>query len=478
MKSKLNYLVLFMIFFFPFIVNADDKDIQIKSVELVEKTGKAQELKEAKYEDLKLWFNLKFFEVNDSAKYKIVVKNVSDDEYSFNTTNQVFSKEKYISYNFMFDEQVDSLKSGEENVMYVTISYDLEVESDDYVENLYANDNYMNLSFDKVSVKEEIKEEVKNPETSVSMIVITSLIVCAISFVLLVISLKNKNMLYGILAFMLLIPTLSRAAELFKIDINAHIEIPKMGKFVLCSNITDNEDVLPEFDFEVGMTFEDWINSEYNVPNEVYPSGFARDDIWKINENPNIQGDFFHGKHGGFSFKLYPEQIGGSTKDDYIIENAKYHCTFLGAECVSPYSKVMISLSGNTKLAKDIKENDDVVYYDFVDKKMKVGKVKKSYVHKGATQFIRYTLEDGSYLEATDYHPIYTLDGWKSYTNRNGYETPVVGDRVKTNEGYIKITKIETYTGKEDFVDFKVVSKDGVIVDNYYANGMLVHSAY
>ena len=62
--------------------------------------------------------------------------------------------------------------------------------------------------------------------------------------------------------------------------------------------------------------------------------------------------------------------------------------------------------------------------------------------------------------------------------HRNGYPTPAVGDKVKTNDGWKEIIKIENYFGKEDFYDFKVVTWDGKIVDNYYANGILVHSAY
>ena len=96
-----------------------------------------------------------------------------------------------------------------------------------------------------------------------------------------------------------------------------------------------------------------------------------------------------------------------------------------------------------------MKENDNIVYYDFEENIMKVGRIKKTYIHKNATDFIKYILNDGSYIEATDYHPIYTNDGWKSYTNRNGYPTPAVGDKVKTNDGWKEIIKIENYFGKE-----------------------------
>ena len=77
----------------------------------------------------------------------------------------------------------------------------------------------------------------------------------------------------------------------------------------------------------------------------------------------------------------------------------------------------------------------------------KTGKVSKVYVHKDATSFVKYTFADGSYLEATDYHPIYTKEGWKSQTERNGYELPEIGDEVKTPNGWKEITKIETWEG-------------------------------
>lgn len=148
------------------------------------------------------------------------------------------------------------------------------------------------------------------------------------------------------------------------------------------------------------------------------------------------------------------------------------------SECVTPNSKILIGKNKEIKLAKDIKENDEIAYYDFKENNVKIGRVSKVYIHKDATNFVRYTFEDESYLEATDYHPIYTKEGWKSLTNRNGYETPQVEDEVKTEEGWKKITKVEAYKGKEDCYDFEIISEDGIKVDNYFANGTLVQGSY
>lgn len=160
--------------------------------------------------------------------------------------------------------------------------------------------------------------------------------------------------------------------------------------------------------------------------------------------------------------------------DDKITSTA-YNCRAV-AECVSPDSNI---LSGSKTIkAKDIKVNDLVSYYDFKTNKVEIGKVGRVYIHKDATSFIRLTFEDNSYIEMTDYHPIYTSTGWKSYTNRNGYPKPKVGDLVKSNNGYKKLVEIKPYVGKEDFYDFEIISKDGKRVNNYFANGALVQGSY
>ena len=161
---------------------------------------------------------------------------------------------------------------------------------------------------------------------------------------------------------------------------------------------------------------------------------------------------------------------------DDLIESTTYFCEF-GAECVSPESNIL-SKNNKTIKAKNIKENDDIAYYDFKDNKVKIGKVDKVYIHKNANNLIRYTFTDNTYLEATDYHPIYTKDGWKSYTGRNGYAKPKVGDSVKSASGYKIIKKIKTFKGNDDYYDFKIISKDGKTISNYFANGVLVEGSY
>ena len=189
----------------------------------------------------------------------------------------------------------------------------------------------------------------------------------------------------------------------------------------------------------------------------------------------------------GIILIIFLRKAGGEIYNNgYLNEKIIKNCIYVslafpydgGAECVYPDSNILTSVEGESIKAKDIKEGNDIVYYNFEIKETEVGKVEKVYIHKEATDFVRYEFEDGSYLEATDYHPIYTETGWKSLTRRNGYEKPVEGDKVKTEAGWKKITKIEKFNGLEDCYDFVVRGKDGKIVNNYFANGTLVQGSY
>lgn len=154
--------------------------------------------------------------------------------------------------------------------------------------------------------------------------------------------------------------------------------------------------------------------------------------------------------------------------DDYVYDEP------IWAECVLPATEILASFGGDTVLAKDLQEGDDIVYYNFETQEDEVGKVYRAFVHENAAEFVRYEFEDGTYVEVTDYHPIYTKEGWKSLTQRSGYPVPEIGDEVKTPTGWKKISKIETWEGVEDCYNFIVITETGEKIYNYYGNGTLL----
>lgn len=159
---------------------------------------------------------------------------------------------------------------------------------------------------------------------------------------------------------------------------------------------------------------------------------------------------------------------------DVIVDGEEYSSVIA---CVFEDSNILVSRTKETIQAKNIVKGDNIAYYNFETNSIEIGTVESVYIHKNATNFVKYVFEDGSYLEATDYHPIYTKNGWRSYTRRNGYDVPTVGEEVRTKDGWKKIEKIETWTGLEDCYDFAVIGENGEKVTNYFANDTLVESS-
>lgn len=145
-----------------------------------------------------------------------------------------------------------------------------------------------------------------------------------------------------------------------------------------------------------------------------------------------------------------------------------------GGECIFPDAEVLVSLEGESIRADNLVEGDDIVYFNFEMQVNEVGRVYRAFVHEDAAEFVKYEFEDGTYVEVTDYHPIYTKEGWKSLTQRSGYPVPEIGDEVKTPTGWKKISKIETWEGIEDCYNFIVITKTGEKIYNYYGNGTLL----
>ena len=90
------------------------------------------------------------------------------------------------------------------------------------------------------------------------------------------------------------------------------------------------------------------------------------------------------------------------------------------------------------------------------------------------------------YLSAiyfNEYHPIYTENGFHSLTNHNGYDTLVIGDNVKTNNGWSKIIDIKTYQVETPIITYNLAikdldeDKDDDTYDTFIVNSAVVHNA-
>lgn len=261
--------------------------VYIKSSELVDISDDTEELESPELKDLQIKFNLKFSDVNDYAKYKLIIKNESETEYKIN--HDEFNVSDYISYTFdIDDENTYVLSPNSEKVLYVTVKYNKEVPEEKLTNGVFTEDNDMTINF---KTKEEIAE---NPKTGIKNIILL-VVILSIVGIITYISIKNNSKfkyMNLLLIGLIIIPFTVKAIEGLKIDIVTHIEIDTTKEFCYITKICNSSEsalsskevasnkksvkaafmvedpcnyVETYYKYHDGMTWEEYINSDYNT---------------------------------------------------------------------------------------------------------------------------------------------------------------------------------------------------------------------
>lgn len=151
--------------------------------------------------------------------------------------------------------------------------------------------------------------------------------------------------------------------------------------------------------------------------------------------------------------------------------------------CFVENTSILLDFNGNTKFIQDIQSNDNIIAYDIFTEEFYEAKVQKLIINENTTNLAIVTFDNGKTLEMNEYHPLYTINGFHSITNHNGYKTLNVGDIVKTFDGWSTITNIERYKINIPIITYNLAVKnfdetvDDDTNDTFVANGFVVHNA-
>ena len=258
----IKYLLL-AILLVPFIVLAETKNVEIKSISnYVDKSDAVEELEKPNIEGLKLGFKLKFTKQDDFIKYKFIIKNNTDKDYEIDNSS-TFNEKKFIRYDYEVENNAKVLKANEELPINVTITYVKELDDSEFENGVFTETNQVSLELVNDSneiIDNPIIKMATNPETSTGSI--TLIISSIIISLLLILFIRNKRAKLFIIALLLTIPITIYALERIKIDVETYIEIRKVNTFKL--NISDcNGGQSKLIEYEQGMTWEEFINSSY-----------------------------------------------------------------------------------------------------------------------------------------------------------------------------------------------------------------------
>lgn len=151
--------------------------------------------------------------------------------------------------------------------------------------------------------------------------------------------------------------------------------------------------------------------------------------------------------------------------------------------CFVPGSQVLIDLNGNTKNIEEIKKGDIVISYDIFKDIFYEVEVQNLIINNHTINMAEIFFDNGNTLIMNAYHPLYTKTGFHSLTNHEGYATLVIGDEVKTNDGWSEILNIRRFTVDTPMTTYNLATKnfDEIIDDDtndtYIVNGFVVHNA-
>ena len=203
------------------------ENVNIESIELDSKSDTTEIITDASYSGLSIKFDLKFKEVNDYIKYKIVINNPTNEDYELSENN---NNSNYIKYEYSYDDGNKIIEKNKKSIIYITIKYNKEVTEnlfDDEGSYIETNNLVINLG----------GEDIINPNTSNFNPIIYILILLLLLLVIYIFT-KNKKILNIFVITILLLPISIYAIEKLQIKIESKIKIEEN---LICNSFEEDD---------------------------------------------------------------------------------------------------------------------------------------------------------------------------------------------------------------------------------------------
>lgn len=177
-----------------------------------------------------------------------------------------------------------------------------------------------------------------------------------------------------------------------------------------------------------GMTWKDWVDSEFNT-NNYYKSGsficyfIAGLGSYKVQDSLG-------------EYVLY---------SDLIISEYIYALVLTDTCCFVAGTPVLMA-DGSFKDIETVVVGDEVLTFNEETLSYEKGVIVRTIIKENTADMARLCLSNGTTIVMNAYHPICTNSGWKSLTRHKGMPLLEVGDlALSTNGTYIEILSIERW---------------------------------
>ena len=250
----------------------------------------------------------------------------------------------------------------------------------------------------------------------------------------------------------------------------------------------------PDYRFS-GLTYVSFENGEFNY-NDIHFGGnvqtatannYVCNSLLIINEQSTGSMSFVPNLvNGSLVFSSFLEMIPNYVHNIFAIKgtgNVILNLTMPAVCCFVAGTKVLTSIDGVTKNIENITIGEKVVSYNVKTGENYLTEVKRLIVKEDTTDIAEVTFNNGTTVVMNAYHPLYCKNGFKSITKFNNYEELVVGDIVKTVDGWTEVININRYES-EPIVTYNLDVRDigedpdTDTNDTWYANGIVAKNGF
>lgn len=142
--------------------------------------------------------------------------------------------------------------------------------------------------------------------------------------------------------------------------------------------------------------------------------------------------------------------------------------------CFEAGTQILVALDGTTRNIENIEIGDQVISYNEETGQFFRSKIAGLQENTHVTDIAEVILENGMSVRMNAYHPLLTVEGYKSLTCYNNLPLLTENDIIITKEGQSAIKSINR--GEKDPEHMYNLTLSG-LYHNYVANGIVVHNA-
>ena len=208
----------------PMAIQAEEtcsSHITITSIDLEEMAGHAEERKVASIQGQTVYLDVKMYEPGDMIEYQLKVLNASSEDFYLDQ-NSFSSESEYIHYDVYTEDGSNIIKSSEEKLVTLKVSYQNEVPSGSFEGNAYTNTNQIQLNLS------DENPNIQNPKTGINIPLLLGIVV--VYAVLIGVVLRKNQLaknLFLIVGSLCMLPVITQALCYGHLMVDVQVQVEK-----------------------------------------------------------------------------------------------------------------------------------------------------------------------------------------------------------------------------------------------------------